>query len=168
MYASRLPQWNQRVPTSPVWWVSLPSPVRSQIQVISVFLLTHQVDNITLSTLLIGIMYLGYTPFPLSVRNSAVAVAHLVRRMSVRDVIVSPDAGMQRIAHEAKEQLAKEGYELNILPLPQYRDLYNESDDGLDVKMGPLNADKPAVILHSSGWSHINPLDTYAFDLTFI
>ncbi|KAL1938320.1 hypothetical protein VTO73DRAFT_11771 [Trametes versicolor] len=108
-------------------------------------------DNITLSTLLTGIMYLGYTPFPLSVRNSAMAVAHLVRRMSVRDVLVSPDAGMQRNAHEAKEQLAKEGYELNILPLPQFRDLYNESDDGLGIKMGPIGADKPAVILHSSG-----------------
>lgn len=79
------------------------------------------------------------------------AIAHLVRRMSVRDVLVSPDAGMQRIAHEAREQLAKEGYELNILPLPQFQDLYNESDDGLGVKMGPLDADKPAVILHSSG-----------------
>lgn len=143
-----------------MWWVSLPSLVRSQIQVISVFLLTHPVDNITLSTLLTGIMYLGYTPFPLSVRNSAVAVAHLVRRMSVRDVLVSPDAGMQRIAHEAREQLAKENYEFNILPLPQFRDLYNESDDGLGVKMGPLDADKPAVILHSSGQSHIDSYDT--------
>ncbi|KAI0350525.1 acetyl-CoA synthetase-like protein [Trametes cingulata] len=109
-------------------------------------------DNITFTTLLTGIMYLGYTPFPISVRNSAVAVAHLIRRTSVRDLLVSHDAAMQRVAQEAKEELAKEGYEVNLLPVPTFDGLYKSTDgNATDIAMGPVAADKPAIILHSSG-----------------
>ncbi|KAI0369579.1 acetyl-CoA synthetase-like protein [Pilatotrama ljubarskyi] len=108
------------------------------------------VDNITFTTLLSGVMYLGYTPFPISVRNSAVAVAHLIRRTSVRDLLVSHDAAMQRVAQEAKEELAKEGYQVNLLPVSSFEELYKSSDT-VDIEMGSVNADKAAIILHSSG-----------------
>ncbi|KAI0673258.1 acetyl-CoA synthetase-like protein [Trametes maxima] len=108
-------------------------------------------DSITLMTLFIGIMYLGCTPFPISVRNSAAAVAHLVRGTSVRDLFVSPDGGMQRIANEAREILSAEGYEINLLPLPTFEDFYDEHDESLPIKMGPVHENKPAIILHSSG-----------------
>lgn len=115
-------------------------------------MLTQRVDNITLTALFAGIQYLGYTPFPISVRNSAVAVAHLVRKMDVRDLVVSSDASMQRIAHEAQERLAQEGYsEINLLPMPHFQDFFNGREEGLDVKMAPQDADKPGLILHSSG-----------------
>ncbi|KAI0651021.1 acetyl-CoA synthetase-like protein [Trametes meyenii] len=107
--------------------------------------------SITLMTLFIGIMYLGYTPFPISVRNSAAAVAHLVRRTSVHVLFVSPDGGMQRIANEAKEILETEGYEINLVPLPKFDDFYDGHDESVSIEMGPVREDKPAIILHSSG-----------------
>ncbi|KAI0632701.1 acetyl-CoA synthetase-like protein [Trametes polyzona] len=135
---------NSRVASHP-WWESLPSPVRSKMHSLSVLY------NITLMTLLIGIMYLGHTAFPISVRNSAVAVAHLVLRMGVRDLLVSADAAMHRIAHEAQEELAKEGYTINLVHVPQFHNLYNEDELASDIKMGATEPDKPAMILHSSG-----------------
>ncbi|KAI0769296.1 acetyl-CoA synthetase-like protein [Trametes elegans] len=108
-------------------------------------------DSITFLTLLVGVMYLGYTPFPLSVRNSAVGVANLVRQTAVRALLVSPDTAMQHIAQEAKEFLAKESYDIILFPLPQFPDLYNESDAGLDIELGPNSPEQPALIVHSSG-----------------
>ncbi|KAH9856141.1 acetyl-CoA synthetase-like protein [Lenzites betulinus] len=109
-------------------------------------------DHITLTALFAGIQYLGYTPFPISVRNPAVTVAHLVRSMDVRHLIVSSDASMQRTAHEVQERLAQEGYsEINLLQMPHFQDFFNDREEGLDVKMAPQDADKPGVILHSSG-----------------
>ncbi|KAI0769291.1 acetyl-CoA synthetase-like protein [Trametes elegans] len=123
--------------------------VASQPPVVGVLAIA---DSITLMALLVGVMYLGYTPFPISVRNSAVAVAHLVRRTSARTLFVSRDVAMQRAAHEAQELLANEGYDVELLPLPGFRDLYNDSEEGLEVKMGPnLHEDTPCLILHSSG-----------------
>ncbi|KAL7278804.1 hypothetical protein ACG7TL_007815 [Trametes sanguinea] len=108
-------------------------------------------DPITLLTLYVGAMYLGHAVFPLSVRNSAVAVAHLARRTSLHHLFVSHDPAMQRLAHEAKDILKKEGYEIELVPLPEYRDLYNHSKDGLDIQMAPQNDEKTCLILHSSG-----------------
>ncbi|KAI8996240.1 acetyl-CoA synthetase-like protein [Trametes punicea] len=108
-------------------------------------------DPITLMTLCIGVMYLGYTVFPLSVRNSAPAIVHLVRRTSLRHLFVSQDPSMQRLAHEAKDLLAAEDYEVEILPLPEFQHLYNEREDGLDIEMGPLSEEGTCLILHSSG-----------------
>ena len=95
-------------------------------------------------------MYLGYTPFPLSARNSSVAVAHLIRKTSLRQVLVSRDSAMQRIAHEAKGQLLQEGYDIELLPLPEFSDLYNDAPEP-DIPMGSIDPNKPALVLHSSG-----------------
>ncbi|CDO76173.1 hypothetical protein BN946_scf185034.g6 [Trametes cinnabarina] len=108
-------------------------------------------DSITLLTLYIGMMYLGHGVFPLSIRNSAVAIAHLTRRTALRHLFVSHDPAMQRLADEAKDILTKEGYEIEIVPLPEFRDLYNESKEGLDIEMAPQNDEKTCLILHSSG-----------------
>ncbi|OSD00742.1 acetyl-CoA synthetase-like protein [Trametes coccinea BRFM310] len=108
-------------------------------------------DHITLLTLYVGMMYIGHSVFPLSVRNSAVAVAHLARRTALQYIFVSHDPAMQRLAHEAKEILAKEGYEIDLLPLPEFRDLYNDSHDGLDIAMASQSEERTCLILHSSG-----------------
>ena len=52
-------------------------------------------------------MYLGVTPFPISTRNSAIGVAHLASKTAVRQMFVSTDPAMQRIAREANEILAR-------------------------------------------------------------
>ncbi|KAI0353748.1 acetyl-CoA synthetase-like protein [Trametes cingulata] len=108
------------------------------------------IDNITFTALLVGVMYLGYTPFPISVRNSSLAVAHLVRMTCVHSLLVSQDASMQRVAQEVQQQLAKEGYEVSLLEVPTFEDIYN-GNETCDIDIGPVGADKPAIILHSSG-----------------
>ncbi|RPD70255.1 acetyl-CoA synthetase-like protein [Lentinus tigrinus ALCF2SS1-7] len=108
-------------------------------------------DSPTYLTLIVGMMYLGLTPFPLSARNSAAAVAHLLRSTDVHELVVTSDAGMQRLAEEAKEELTKEGYDVELLPMPEFGQLYNEDDVPDDVKMGILRGDDQAVIIHSSG-----------------
>ncbi|KAI0659473.1 acetyl-CoA synthetase-like protein [Cubamyces menziesii] len=128
--------------------VTLPDPTADENSVLGVLAIA---DPITLLTLYNGIMYLGHTIFPISVRNSAVAVAHLARRTSLHHLFVSQDAGMQRLAQEAKDILAKEDYVVDLVPLPSFGDLYNDSEEGLDIPMGSVKETQRCLILHSSG-----------------
>ena len=114
------------------------------------FLRGKDTDSTTYLTLQVGIMYLGHTPFPISPRNSPIAVAHLIRKTGPRYLLVSGDAAMQRVAHEARAQLAQDGYEVGFLPLPRFAELYGEGDVP-DVPKGRIEPDRPALILHSSG-----------------
>ncbi len=95
-------------------------------------------------------MYAGHTPFPISIRNSAPAVAQLLRKTSTSLLLVSADSAMQRLAQETKDILAKEQYSIQLLPLPTYTDLYNATDVGV-VPRVPVNHDSRALLLHSSG-----------------
>ncbi|KAI0685536.1 acetyl-CoA synthetase-like protein [Cerioporus squamosus] len=108
-------------------------------------------DSTTYLTLIVGMMYLGLTPFPLSARNSAAAVAYLVRSTGVHELLVSSDAGMQRVAQEAKEELEKEGYHVELCPMPEFGQLYNDGEAPASVKMGTLSGENQALIIHSSG-----------------
>jgi hypothetical protein len=60
---------------------------------------------------------------------------------------------MQRIALEAVAILEKEGIMVNILPVPQFNNLYNEDDAFKQLVPVPTFADSVIVILHSSGTS---------------
>ncbi len=96
-------------------------------------------------------MYLGVTPFPISTRNSAVAVAHLVSKTGVKQMFVSGDPAMQRLAKEANEILAKDGLEFEVLPMPLFEDIYGPGGDEDFVPMAHLYEEKKCIILHSSG-----------------
>ncbi|EMD37730.1 hypothetical protein CERSUDRAFT_94730 [Gelatoporia subvermispora B] len=108
-------------------------------------------DTITCATLMIGIMYCGYAPFPISTRNSVTAVAHLVRSTDMRQIFVSPDPAMQHLAGQVRDTLRAEGHELGLVPMPQFTDLYSESTEHEDVEKGSMDNEKTIVILHTSG-----------------
>ncbi|KAI0758786.1 acetyl-CoA synthetase-like protein [Fomes fomentarius] len=108
-------------------------------------------DSISLYTLELGLMYLGLTTFPISTRNSALTVAHLVTKTGVKQMYVSGDPAMQRLAQEANEILAKDGLEFDFLPMPTFEDLYGPGGDEELVPMGKVSPDKTSIILHSSG-----------------
>ena len=120
--------------------------------VYDLFLKGKVTDSITYLMLQVGIMYLGHTPFPISPRNSPIAVAHLIRKTGLRYLLVSGDAAMQRVAHEARAQLAQDGNDVSFLPLPRFAELYGGGNMP-DVPKGRLDPRKPALILHSSGGS---------------
>ena len=100
-------------------------------------------------------MYAGLTAFPISVRNSPAAVAHLVREKGVHGLIVSSDAAMQELAHQAKTQLAKEGYELALAQMPQFSDFFNDDKPPDHVQMATIRPDGTGLIIHSSGESYV-------------
>ena len=105
-------------------------------------------------------MYLGLTAFPISTRNSAIAVAHLVSKIGVRQMYVSADPAMQRLAQEANELLlAKDGIEFEALPMPNFEDLYGPGGDDALVPMGKVSPDKTCIIIHSSGEFGSGPAD---------
>ncbi|KAI0743085.1 acetyl-CoA synthetase-like protein [Daedaleopsis nitida] len=108
-------------------------------------------DSISFYTLKAGLMYLGLTPFPISTRNSALAVAHLVSKTGVQQMFVSADPAMQRLAAETNELLAKDGLEFELLPMPDFVDMYGPGGDAELVPMGKVSPDKTCIILHSSG-----------------
>ncbi|EMD35545.1 hypothetical protein CERSUDRAFT_106870 [Gelatoporia subvermispora B] len=108
-------------------------------------------DSISFLTYMVGVMYSGLTPFPLSTRNSPAAVVHLVRSTGIHLLVVSSDPAMQRLAQQVKDILSAEGYTLEHAPMPKFDELYNDSDEGLDAQKGKLGSDDIMLILHSSG-----------------
>ncbi|KAH9851221.1 acetyl-CoA synthetase-like protein [Lenzites betulinus] len=108
-------------------------------------------ESISFYTLKVGLMYIGVTPFPISIRNSAIGVAHLVSKTGVRQMFISADPAMQRLAHEAIELLRKDNYELELIPMPSFEDLYGPGGDDALVPMGKVSHENVAIILHSSG-----------------
>ncbi|RPD77318.1 acetyl-CoA synthetase-like protein [Lentinus tigrinus ALCF2SS1-7] len=108
-------------------------------------------DSISFYTFKLGLMYLGLTPFPISTRNSAIAIAHFVRTLGILQMFVSGDPAMQRLARETNALLAEEGKEFELLPMPTFEDLYGPGGDDAFVPMGDVSPNKPCIILHSSG-----------------
>lgn len=100
-------------------------------------------------------MYLGLTSFPISTRNSAIAVAHLVAKTGVKQMYVSADPAMQRLAREANEILARDhggaAAAFEVLPMPDFADMFGPGGDEDLVPMGNVSPDKTSIIIHSSG-----------------
>lgn len=124
---------------------------------ISDVLLTKETlsDTISYTCLIMGVMNLGYTAFPISTRNSPAAVAHLLSKTGVLQLFVSPDPAMQRLSREALDILARDGHKVEVLPVPQFEDLFLGGNNGKQAppvaRTEKLKADGQALILHSSG-----------------
>ena len=112
-----------------------------------------------------GIIRAGHTVFPISPRNSAPAVAHLLTKTGTQHVFVGIESALQDLAATSLKLMKGAG-----TPLPTLQDiplfaLYSKS---LDESYEPIPKFKPdwndpAVIMHSSGstafpkpivWSH--------------
>ena len=100
-------------------------------------------------------MRAGATAFPISTRNSPAALEHLVRTTGLHTVFVSEDGAMRRLVEEAQNELARTGYEVKVLPIPVFGELYGvEPVDLLTLEALPNignDVEKIALILHSSG-----------------
>ncbi|KAJ6599959.1 hypothetical protein DFH09DRAFT_970599 [Mycena vulgaris] len=109
-------------------------------------------DQITYFSVITGILRAGYQAFPISPRNSDVAVAHLLRSTSCAHVFVSADAAMQKLAGAAAEKISALGGELKIISMPTFDELFEASDAFESLPpMDKVGLDEPAIILHSSG-----------------
>ena len=77
-------------------------------------------------------------------------IAHLLRQTGVRALIVSPDAAMQRLAQQAKEELVKEGHDVTLVAMPRFANFFND-DTAEEVPMASSEPEDTALIIHSSG-----------------
>ncbi|KAH9834865.1 uncharacterized protein C8Q71DRAFT_797672 [Rhodofomes roseus] len=114
-------------------------------------------DAIPYATLMMGIMRAGYTPFPLSARNSAAAIAHLLAQSNAVHIFVGLDQAMRDLTVEACE-LLKSQYGYVTVPgtssMPVFDDFYNaglKGNTAHDVPYVHPGLDKTIFYLHSSG-----------------
>ncbi|KAF7351301.1 Acetyl-CoA synthetase-like protein [Mycena sanguinolenta] len=115
---------------------------------------TYNLRSILYASLIFGAVRAGLTAFPISTRNSDVAIAHLISQSGVRWLLVSPDAHMQELARKANALLQERGVSVEILPIPTYEEISGMQGD-LDVdalpELGKIGDDEVLVIAHSSG-----------------
>ncbi|KAI0060400.1 acetyl-CoA synthetase-like protein [Artomyces pyxidatus] len=110
-------------------------------------------DSISYFMALVGTMRLGFVPFPISIRNSPLAVAHLIKSSHVFQLLVSPDPAMQRLSADAVTILEQDGISVEVLPMIQFDDISdrNNVDVDLNCRFGKLNMDNIVCVFHSSG-----------------
>ena len=117
-------------------------------------------DSITYYSLVIGIMNAGFTPFPISPRNSSESVARLLESTGCETVFVSDDLPTQKLSELSfalYQQRNPERSPIHSLVTPFFEDLYLKdwgvNDDGNSSiyvrKMDDHST--PCVIIHSSG-----------------
>ncbi|PBK78299.1 acetyl-CoA synthetase-like protein [Armillaria solidipes] len=116
-------------------------------------------DSITYFVTMMSLLRANYVFFPISPRNSPVAVAHLLHKVGVQHILVGRDASMQDLANEALEIL-KSQYPSDTpperSPIPVFEDYFQSQWDQntnaeLDLPLLPTDPDSPALYLHSSG-----------------
>ncbi|KAK0483762.1 hypothetical protein IW261DRAFT_1332931 [Armillaria novae-zelandiae] len=116
-------------------------------------------DSITSFVTMMSLLRANYVFFPISPRNSPVAVAHLLHKVGVQHILVGRDASVQDLANSALEIL-KSQYLSDALPeqfpIPSFEDYFQSqwernTDAELDLPLLPVDPDSPALYLHSSG-----------------
>ncbi|TBU58486.1 acetyl-CoA synthetase-like protein [Dichomitus squalens] len=105
-------------------------------------------DTLTYIYVLVAIMSLGFTAFPLSPRNNPTVTAHLVEVTGITKVLVSEDLAMQTLIKEASAVLTKKGITIEPLLMPKPGD-YADASGMRTVK--EIGDNDVTIILHSSG-----------------
>ncbi|KAF9056719.1 hypothetical protein BDP27DRAFT_1373282 [Rhodocollybia butyracea] len=122
-------------------------------------------DPITYFALVEGIMRAGYTPFPISTRNSDIAIAHLLKTTDSQHLFVSQDIAMQELAAKACSRLVPVDGDVNgkakqnpitIFSTPVFEDLFQEQGSKLESST-IIKTERTAIILHSSGSTSVFP-----------
>ncbi|KAH9931804.1 uncharacterized protein B0H18DRAFT_1093226 [Fomitopsis serialis] len=110
-------------------------------------------DSIPYMITIMSIIRAGYVAFPISPRNSATAVAHLISKANVQHVLASSEQGITDLMQSALETLSQKP----SVPLPRvspmfvFGDLFAALAEVDDVPYVPHGSDTPALIMHSSG-----------------
>lgn len=74
-------------------------------------------DALSYIYLIVALMSLGYTVFPLAPANDSEAIAHLLETKAVAQLFVSDDADLQAMAHSAADILRAKGITLELIPM---------------------------------------------------
>ncbi len=106
-------------------------------------------DTLTFFATIVGIMRLGHIPFPISIRNSAPAVAYLMKATNSKYLVVTADATVQKIADMVCHYNVDERI-ITTIPMPIFRDIYVSSYEPLPPFKQP-DWTETSFIMHSSG-----------------
>lgn len=115
-------------------------------------------EPLTYSSMMKGVVVSGNRVLALSNRNSVPALANLIKKTEAHYLVYgSTSLQLTNNAREVKYELAKDGYNLNLVEAPSIDKLFPESGD-FSVKLDPMPPNYEddaavAVILHSSGSS---------------
>lgn len=96
--------------------------------------------------------------FPISPRNSAAAIAHLISKVNITHILVGHEQAMQDLAEETLNILNSEHPSIakpDVSPVPLFHELYLGPKIGSvnmdDFPLTRTNADDVTLYLHSSG-----------------
>ena len=116
--------------------------------------LTAPADTITYATMNLAVYRTSHTLFPISTRNSAAAVAHLLQAAAVDHVLLGREPAMRELYAAAVDLLKSAGgAPPSHSTMPIFEDLYagTESADALLPPMAAYDFKETCLILHSSG-----------------
>ncbi|KAI9059896.1 acetyl-CoA synthetase-like protein [Trametes sanguinea] len=108
-------------------------------------------DQLSYLYLEVAIMSLGYTVFPISSRNSAEVVAHLVEKTRIRLLYVSADPEMRALARDAVKILNERNWQVWVMNMVTPEDYEKEHASRKVDRKVDIGDDDVTMILHSSG-----------------
>ncbi|KAK1216894.1 hypothetical protein PQX77_020470 [Marasmius sp. AFHP31] len=122
------------------------APSTTSVPVIAILAVA---DSATYYTTIAGIMRAGYIAFPISVRNSDKAVAHLLKATNAHHILVSQDSGMRNLFSAALNVL--DGHEIAEASMPSFDEIYVQTSKEDPPPFPHVNQSTRAMIMHSSG-----------------
>jgi acyl-CoA synthetase (AMP-forming)/AMP-acid ligase II len=135
---------------------------KSQIPNNSVVAILAQMDFATYWAYVHGILVAGYQPFPVSPRNSAPIVAHLLKITGASAIITNADGGSHRVAMVALDELKETlHHSMLVLIARSFDEIFDNNDQNIPNSNSAItqtfasleisDLDAQALILHSSG-----------------
>ena len=114
-------------------------------------------DTITNFLTQIGILRAACGVFPISVRNSPAAVAHLLTKMNITHLLVGPETPYQDLAAAAFQIMQKQE-----MPVPgtstmlAFEDIVREEGEAFEpLPDMDVTWDDPSIVQHSSGHPYV-------------
>ncbi|TFY63805.1 hypothetical protein EVG20_g6168 [Dentipellis fragilis] len=81
-------------------------------------------DSITYYTTVMGLVYAGFIPFPISTRNSPAAIAHLIGKTGVGHILVGVEESLHNLVSEALNLLTPDATPPVVSAAPLFEDFY--------------------------------------------
>ena len=112
-------------------------------------LLLHT-DTITYFCSIVGLLRTGLAVFPISTRNSADAVRHLLTVTGAQYLLISVEPMIASLAEAALEN----GPQVSVIHMPVFEDLFSLNQTEMYPR-GMRDPNALSIILHSSGISQL-------------
>ena len=115
-------------------------------------------DTITYFCSIVGLLRTGLAVFPISTRNSADAVRHLLAVTGAQYLLLSVEPMISSLAEDALEN----GPQVTVIHMPVFEDLFSLDQTEKYYPRGTRDPNALSIILHSSGISQF-----YSYSLMY-